>query len=374
MAKRAIVAGAGLNGLATAWHLLRLGCRPVTVLERFGTGHDRGSSHGPCRIIRSAYSSDVYVHLLEEANREDWPRLERDAGKPLIKRQPGCFFGPPGGLFQAHTETMSRFDFVTLLSPAEAARKFPQFRFEGMAGALDDETAGIVLAAETMQSLARLVREGGGEIRENTPVTRIEIESDPLRIHTPDGVLETDVAVVAAGAWTGELFPELRTRLTPVRQNVAYFPLQGEVLEQFPVWAYLGADHNDFFYGLPDTSGSLKLARHVTSDTADDPNQTAAPRPEAVEELEQFLERHCTLPMGKPLRAETCFYTNTDDEDFILDLHPGNPHLVIGAGFSGHGFKFGPVTGRILAELAVEGGARVAAFARNRRVFSLNDR
>lgn len=372
---QSVVIGGGLHGLAAAWHLRRLGSE-VVLLERFRVGHDRGSSHGPSRVYRSAYPSPVYVHLLRAAGREEWPRLERESGKKLVHPCDGCFLGPPGGLFEEFSRTMASFgEEVELLEPPRARRRFPQFNFEGMAGAIDDRTAGVIASAETISSLAELCARDGVVLHDETTVTGIEADSDPVRVRSSRGDFLADHVVVAAGSWTSEILPFLRPKLTVVRQNIGYFVLDGPEgafgPEQFPVWAYLGAGANDFFYGLPEFgSRGVKAARHVTAEDSDDPNGSNAPSPDALVEVRALVERLFTAPVKEMVASDTCLYTNTATEDFIIDCHPANPRVVIGAGFSGHGFKFGPLTGRILAELALQGRTDVPEFNRHRDTFA----
>jgi sarcosine oxidase len=367
----AIVIGAGLHGLAAAWNLKRLGSPSVALLERFRLGHDRGSSHGAARVFRATYPSPVYVHLLHAASREDWPRLEAESGRTLIHKRDACFFGTEGGLYDAFAATMAQFpDDVEVLTPEEAARRFPPLRFEGMAGALHDRTAGIIAAEDTLSALAGRCRHLGVVIREEAAVARIESTSKAVVVHGAGETWTADRVVVAAGAWTADLVPLLRPRLTVVRQNVGYFRFPGAGPD-FPVWCFLGSGANDFYYGFPAEDGVLKAARHLTAGRADDPNEAAPPSPEALRDLSAFLESHFTAAPGGLVRAETCLYTNTATEDFVIDTHPRDPRIVVGAGFSGHGFKFGPLTGRILAELALHGESSVPEFARHRKTFAL---
>jgi glycine/D-amino acid oxidase-like deaminating enzyme len=257
-----------------------------------------------------------------------------------------------------------------MLTPDEAARRFPQLRFEGMAGAIHDRTAGIIAAADTLAALAGQCRKHGVEIREETLVTDIDPRPEGVVVHGEGTTWTADRVVVAAGAWTADLVPELRPRLTVVRQNVGYFRFP-EAGPDFPVWCFLGSGANDFYYGFPAENGIMKAARHLTSEQPDDPDRTVSPSSEALRDLESFLERSFTGTPGALVRAETCLYTNTPTEDFIIDAHPRDPRIVVGAGFSGHGFKFGPLTGRILAELALFGESSVPEFSRNRKTFAL---
>ncbi len=372
-----LVVGGGLNGLASAWQLARLGAGRIAVLERFRPGHRFGSSHGAARVIRTTYPSAVYANLMRIANAEEWPRLERSAEEPLIHRHGGIFFGPAGGLYDGYAEAMAAFpDEVDRLSPSEAARRFPGFRFEDAAGALWDRSAGVIAAARTLRALDRLCRSAGVEILEETRVTGIAPGPEAIRVATDRGTHRAERVVVTAGAWTATLVPELSRRLTVKRQHVGFYRLgtdRADVSpERFPIWAYLGREEDDFYYGLPEFEREgVKAARHVTSGgEGDDPDAVREPSEPALGDLDAFVARLFTAPVEARVGAETCLYTNAPNEDFILDRHPSDPRIVIGAGFSGHGFKFGPLTGRILAELCLHGRTSVPPFEANRRVFA----
>ena len=376
----AVVIGGGINGLASLYHLLRLGCRRAVLIERFSLGHERGSSHGFSRVTRSAYIDADYVRLVQAALREEWPRLEREAGARFIHSTPGCFFGPPGGKWEQYAGAATEVGLdVEVLDPAEARRRFPLLRFEGAAGVLEDRTAGLVAARETMSALMRLCRERGGEFLEETEVVGIEPRADLIRVITGvGGGVTAERLVIAAGPWAAKLIPQLKPRVRITRQTVGYFVLAGDqdqfAVGRFPVWGNLGEEsEGGVFYGLPQFGREgIKIARHITVGVDDGPDATPEEPPEGeIERLQSYLEEQFTPSVERFAGWETCLYTNTATEDFIIDLHPDSPRIAVGAGFSGHGFKFGPLTGRLLAELAMEGRTTVPEFERMRGVLSI---
>ena len=367
-----VVIGGGLVGLAAAWHFRRLGPNRVLVLEQFDHGHTRGSSHGTSRIIRSAYPSPAYVHLMRAVTREEWPRLEALAGRQLVFPCPACFFGR-GALFDAYAETMRAFpDEVELLSGSRAAPLFPALRLERV-DAIVDRTAGVLAAGRTMNLLRGLCEESGVEIREGTRVTGWSFEPEAIRVGYDGGEVLARHIMVAAGAWMPELLPFLRSRLFVARQTIGYFRLDGPMtVGPFPVWCYLGDAANDFYYGLPEFEREgVKLARHLTANRSDDPNVPAEPDPRALDDLHRFASARFMSPVLEMTGSERCLYTCTPTEDFIIDRHPDDARMVFASACSGHGFKFGPLTGRILAELVLMGKTSVPEFEEHRATFAI---
>lgn len=364
-----LVLGAGINGLATAYQLSLRRPGRIGLVERFALGHHRGSSHGRSRITRTTYSDPKFARLARVAHGHDWPMLESAAGMELVRRCPGCFFGPGA---QTYWEALKDQRQGLELVEAEHARKlFPLFAFPGGEPCILDRTAGVVAAADCMEALHGLVRGQGVEILAETPVTGLDLGSNPIRLETGQGLMRCHRLVLTAGAWSARLLGR-GLPLVPVRQNVGYFRLQAtaEAVEPgaFPVWAYIGDREDDFYYGLPQFQRpGVKAARHLTGLVADDPDQfPERPDTQALEELREFLAGHFTAPILEIVGSETCLYTNTPRQDFLLDHLPGDSRVVVGAGFSGHGFKFGPLTGRILAGLCLDGATDISAFEEHR--------
>ncbi len=374
LAYDALVVGGGINGLSALYHLGKMGAGKIGLIEQFRLGNVRGSSHGHSRVTRSPYVNEHYTKLVRVARDQEWPSLERDSDTKLIYHTPACFYGPLGGRYESyiHNVAASGVD-AELLEPEEARRRFPLFRFNDAASVLVDRTAGIVAAAETLAALARLCLRSGSEIREETRVLEIDYSKDPIRVQTDRGPIQTERLIVTAGPWASRLSPFLKLRLKPARQIVGYFQLSGDPKDfrvgRFPVWASMGDGH---YYGLPEFGcEGVKVARHITWGVEDDPDEEIDVTPEAVEALEACIRAALVPPVERFVRAETCFYTNTATEDFVIDLHPDNRNIGIGAGFTGHGFKFGPLTGRILSELVLHGKSSVPEFECARALFTV---
>ena len=372
----ALVVGGGVTGLATAWHLARRGVERVALVERFRVGHDRGSSHGFSRITRSTYGDPMWVRLMQVAHGEEWPRLEAEARATLRHPVPGLFFGPPEGPFEQWAASVAAVGAdVERLDAAEARRRFPLFRFAGVAGVLQDRTAAVIAADATIRALARRCAVEGVHVLDNTRVRGIGWEVRPFRIDTDRGQLLAERLVVAAGPWTRALVPALAPALTVRRQSVGFYRLEAPAASvrpgPFPVWVYLGPGENGIRYGLPELGREgVKIGLHEVAGESQDPDDAAGPDEEALARLARFATGLFAVPLAGRSHAETCFYTSTANEDFILDQPPGVPGAIVVSACSGHGFKFAPLVGRLAAELLVEGRTGVEEFERNRQRFA----
>jgi sarcosine oxidase len=377
----ALVVGGGVHGLATAWQLARpraaggFGVERVALVERFRLHHDRGSSHGHARITRTTYSDERYVRLTRVAHAEDWPRLERESERTLIHRGDGIFFGPPEGEIERWAAAVAAAGApgVERLDPSEARRRFPAFAFPDAQFVLHDSTGGVVAAAETLLALDRRCRVEGVHVLEETRVRAIEPDADPIVVDTDRGRLLAERVVVTAGAWVAGLVPAMRGAVQVSRQHIGYFDAgaAGE-FGRFPNWVYVGDEARGLYYGLPAFGRpGIKAALHGVGSGDDDPEQHPGPDPRAIARVREFLASQLAIPVGDLLHAETCLYTNTPDERFVIGPLPGHANVVVGSICSGHGFKFGPLMGRILAGLVMNGASGVPEFEQSRDAFAL---
>ncbi len=355
----AIVLGVGGMGSAAAFELARRG-RRVLALERFFPGHDRGSSHGVTRVIRKAYYEHPdYVPLLRRAY-ERWYELEQLSAESLLT-ECGCLsVGPAGGeivpgvLRAAEQHGLP----VERLDAAELRRRFPQFRFDdSFSGVLERDAGFLYVESCVMAHVMQAVRHGA-DVRRDEPAVSWEATANGVVVKTAKGTYEAAKLVITAGAWAGRVLADLGLPLTVLRKTLFWFGTsRPERLRRdvFPI--YMAETPSGFFYGFPviDRTGH-KVARHDGGEVLDDParlERKALPGEEA--DCQAFLRAHLPDADGAVTSASACMYTVTPDHHFVIDLHPRHSHVVLAAGFSGHGFKFASVVGEVLADLA-EGG------------------
>jgi sarcosine oxidase len=361
-----VVIGLGATGSAALCQLARRGVRAVGI-ERFELGHDRGSSHGATRIIRLAhYENASYVPLLHRAY-SLWRDAERLINRKLITITGIAEIGPAdGGLVAGTVAAASRFGLPHEVLDARALmRRYAVFRLPDTFVAVVQPDGGYIEAAAALEANIRLAREAGALVQTGQAVIAVEPRHRGVRITTAQSRIDADAAIVAAGPWLGRLLPELRLPLRVTRQAVGWFAPEDAArfaANNFPV--FLLESRHGIHYGLPAYENSgVKVARHCPLGEAVDPDgydRKFGPKDEAA--IRAPLAQFVPAANGRLAAAQTCLYTMTPDETFIIDRMPGYPHVVIASPCCGHGFKFSPAIGEILADL-VTGGATEHAIA-----------
>jgi sarcosine oxidase len=335
-----LVVGAGVVGLAAAWALARSG-RDVLALEQFRVGHDRGSSHGSSRIFRLAYDDPQWVRLAQEAL-PLWRELEAESGVELLSLQGLLDTGRPAEPLREALEACGVSS--ESLDPAGVERRFG-IRLRGPA--IFQAEAGVAWAQRTLQALRRTV-----EVDEDTRVLALEPRDGGVRVETTRGPVEARVALVCAGPWARPLLAtigiELPVRVT--RETVAYFRLAGDrPLPSIIDWEP-PEGRGTQVYVLAAGGGLVKIGLHHAGAGAD-PDEAGEPDAEAVALASEWAARSLPVESADPAGADTCLYTTTDDERFLLERH--GP-VIVGSACSGHAFKFAPAVGVRLAALAEE--------------------
>ena len=353
----AIVIGAGGMGSATAYQLAKSGA-DVLVLEQFQRGHTFGSSHGETRIIRFFYDKAFYTELMKTAYAE-WRALESASGKSLLFITGSVGIGAKGNPYgRAARESLDAAGVESeWWDAAELAERFPQFRVTNDMDILWQKDTGFLRAAECVSTHLQLAEQHGATVREETAVTDIDWQADVPTVQTEDGQFHGKKVVVTAGAWAGTLLAELDLPLTVTKQQVCYYqPADIERFQpaRFPVFTE-STPEGEFIYGIPAFGrNGLKIARHGRGQiiSADTPERI--PDADYIAHIDAYVQER--MPeLGKTTHTEVCLYTETPDEDFIIDAHPHCPNVLIAAGFSGHGFKFCALVGRIMSELVRKG-------------------
>ncbi|WML79322.1 N-methyl-L-tryptophan oxidase [Streptomyces sp. VNUA74] len=358
-----IVIGLGGMGGAAAHHLSARGAR-VLGLERFGPVHNRGSSHGGSRITRQSYFEDpAYVPLLLRAY-ELYADLERASGRDIALLCGGVMVGRPdsrtvsGSLRSAREWDLPH----EVLDAREIRRRFPTLAPRDDEVALYEAKAGLLRPENTVAAHLQLATRQGADLHFEEPVTRWEPYRDGVRVHTAEDTYTAGRLVICPGAWAPRLLADLGVPFTVERQVMYWFQPRGGVgpflPAHHPIYVWEDADGVQV-YGFPaidgpDQGAKVAFFRKGEVTTPDSIDRTVHDH-EVAAMADHMSGRLPDLP-GTFLKAATCMYTTTADEHFVIARHPAHPGSVtVACGFSGHGFKFVPVVGEILADLALTG-------------------
>jgi monomeric sarcosine oxidase len=336
-----IVVGAGIMGSATARALARDG-HDVVLLEQFGIGHRRGSSHGDSRIFRFSYHDPAYVAMAVESL-PLWRELEAEAGRPLLTVTGGL---DTGKALDDHAEAMAKHgvDF-RWLDGEEVHRLFPVVSLSPDGRALFQQDAGWLAADAAWSAMSESATAHGADLREAVRVDGLREAGGRAEVLADGETYRAPVAVVTAGSWARDLVAGIGIEL-PVRntrETVAFFSVdQQVVLPSLVDWGYPAV------YALRSPSHGLKVGEHQAGPETDPDEEGTVSDSSAARIAAWVAERYPGVdPM--PIHSETCLYTIAPDDEFLLERH--GP-FVVGSPCSGHGFKFAPLIGRRLAALA----------------------
>ncbi|PQZ94695.1 FAD-dependent oxidoreductase [Arthrobacter sp. MYb227] len=368
-----VVIGGGAMGSATAWQLATRG-REVTLLEQFAPGHTNGASHGTTRNLNLGYADPTYVGMLAESLML-WETLGAQSGSEQITRTGTVNHGDP----VSQADTLAALTAVGIraeeLSAAEATERWNGIRFATPALHMPD--GGQLNPDLALPSFQRVATEHGATIRHGVRVVEMTVLGENqvhMVLETPSGteILEARSVVVTAGAWTSYLIPD-SVRLPQLRVTQEQ-PLHFAPRDAQTGWP--GFNHNIVpgspgfenayspVYGMLTPGEGIKAGWHGTGAQTHPDQRSFASEPKQLHALRDYARVWLPGVNADIFTEISCTYTNTPDEDFILDrIGP----ITMGAGFSGHGFKFTPTIGRILADLATGSGPAPAKFSAGRR-------
>jgi sarcosine oxidase len=355
-------------GSAAAYHLARRGLG-VLGLERFGPVHDQGSSSGGSRLIRQAcYEDPAYIPLMRRSY-ELWRELEACSGETLLLDTGGLLLGSPGStLISAALGVAAEFELHhEVLTAPDIRRRFPTLAPSDDTVAYFEPAAGVLRPENAVATHLRLADFAGADLHFFEPVSDWRRDgAGGVTVRTWAGTYSAPRLVICPGAWAPGLLGELSVPFAPQRVIVTRFQPQGGVTpflpDRHPFWIWdtgtnSGLGFNGFLYGSPaldGPNGGVKLSRveerPCMAETVD-----RAITDSEIDDVAAALRPHLAVPLGPVVEARVCMWTNTPDHHFVLGPHPDQPDVIVGAGCSGHAFKYLPVIGEILADFVMDG-------------------
>jgi len=355
-------------GSSALYHLARRGADVVGV-EQFEPGHVRGSSHGHSRVFRTTYDDPLYVELARESL-SMWRDLETEAEVDLLEL---CglliFAGLDDDRFARTLRMLAEAGLPhDLLASPDVSQRFPSFRLTETQHAFFARENGFLRADRVLETLRNRAGTHGAVRRDGCRVESIEKLDSGLRVTTDQGTIDTARVVITAGAWLDRLAGDLGWDLEVTREEKIYLPVNDPTRvspDVFPCFC----EYDTSNYGFPSLDGrTIKVAADHTGRRVDPDSVDRDVTAEGVRRLYDWVERWQPGLVGADGRGEVCLYTNTSDHDFLIGPHPSDDRLVLGGGFSGHGFKFSILVGDILADLVLDGHTtrRITRFAVDR--------
>lgn len=361
-----IVLGVGSMGASTCYQLAERGYK-VLGLEQFDIPHELGSHGGQSRIIRKAYAEHPdYVPLLERAY-QNWKSLEAITGEQVYFKTGLLYCGETNDPFIKGVKVSSEKYTIPVeeLSQEEANKRYPQFKLPTGYKQLLEPDAGFVTPERSILLYTEQAIKKGALIRTREKVKDWKRAQGTITVTTDKGQYQAKKLVITAGPWGGKMIPQLSRHLTVTKQIIAWMkPKKWDdfTLGNFPCWIIEHGGHD--YYGFPilpvgklGGPSGMKLAVHFPLGETTDPDAVNRNIRDADEKL-LIDGLRLLIPDGheSTLSMKTCLYTNSPDQNFIIDHLPGyDKDVAIAAGFSGHGFKFVSVVGEILADLAMNG-------------------
>jgi sarcosine oxidase len=352
------VIGAGAMGSATAWQLAHTG-RSVALIEQFGAAHNKGSSHGGSRIFRLSYRAALYTDLAARAL-SDWRELEADTGADLLEQNGQLDHGYKEAIDEIGV-SLDRYNHpYERMDASEAHARWPGMNFEDHV--IYSPDGGRCLADKTVTTLIDRSRELGVDVHLNTPVLGVHLDGDHAIIETHTQTWRTPSLVVAAGGWVNKLvghlvkLPEL---IVDAGQPAHFQPIPSLKDESlWPSFLHHGANGRGgspleaSAYGLYTPGEGVKVGTWSDRAAIDPDNRDFAISEKHLDEMKEYVSHWFPgLDLATAV-AKTCLFTNTPNEDFILDRR--GP-ITVCSPCSGHGFKFVPTIGKITAALAMGG-------------------
>jgi sarcosine oxidase len=352
-----VVVGAGVMGLAAAWALNRRG-REVVVLDQAPVGHSTGGSHGSCRIFRRGYDDASYVTLAGLA-RAPWTELEEAGAERLLDPTPQLTFGPQMPLVLAAMTAAGA--ACELIPQAEAAARYPGVAVTG--DTLVELESAVIAADKALSCLAGLAGPPG-TVRTGVRVSALTDDGRAVRVTTSAGDIDTGAVIVCAGPWTSRLLATAGIRVpgSATLEQVAYLePAGGGAASEMPIFVHYSPE---FPYGLPvPGSRRYKIGMHHSGPLVDPDQQDQSADAGLTARIEKAARRFLPGFVPRAVMLERCIYDNSPDTDFVID-RSGN--VLVGSGTSGHGFKFGPMIGEWLTDLALGSNSPGSRFALGR--------
>lgn len=350
-------------GMSAGYYLSRKDLN-VLMIDSNDPPHALGSHGGDTRLIRHAVGEGLQYIPLALRSQELWDELQTHSNDEIFRQIGILNFGYKGSEFLENTiEGAREYDLeIETLTAGEIQQRWPGVHGEDLEIGYYEKKGGVIMGENAIRTYRRLALSNGAELLIDTPVKSIQPEEDHVRVETENDSFTADKLILSSGAQNGAMLKDLglNLNLQPSRRTIAWFEADEELYSSDHFPGFIGRSIHGSYYGFSSIDGTgVKIGRYDGYEDDDNEPESmnrefgAFDRDEG--DLRTYLEEHMAGANGKVNKGLTCIFTNTPDEDFIIDQHPEHDNIYIAGGFSGHGFKYVPVVGEILTDLITKG-------------------
>ncbi|MEQ7790391.1 N-methyl-L-tryptophan oxidase [Staphylococcus nepalensis] len=356
-----IVVGAGSMGMSAGYYLAKNGVKTL-MIDAFDPPHENGSHSGDTRLIRHACGEGLeYVPLALRAQTL-WDELQNETNERIFSNTGVITFGQSDSLFvQTAIDGGRKYNLnVETLSADEINERWPGITIAPDQMGCYEPEAGVLFSQNCIRTFKRLALNHGAELKTNSPVMNIDMFDDVVNVQTNSNTFTANKLIITGGAWNKKILDDLglQLQLQPSRQTIAWFDSDDILYKSDGFPGFFADVPSGVYYGFPSIDGTgLKIGRYDNGDPIDPMyyNKVFGAYEKDENDISHFLNQYMQQAYGNINVGKTCMFTNTLDENFVIDKHPRYEHIVIAGGFSGHGYKFSSAIGEVLYELVTKG-------------------
>lgn len=352
-----IIIGLGAMGSATSMFLSHNGIK-VIGFDSYSPPHEFGSSLGHTRVIREAYhEGTTYVPIVQRAY-EIWLEMNENSKVPIIETYGGLLIGRKTGDIENALKSANKYDIpIKKMTNDEISQKFSVLNPPKEYIGLLESRGGAVFVENSINHMLNTALNNGSVHKYNERVVRWSKKSNYYLVETNLGNYKAEKLVFSSGAWITKLLPTLKLPIKIERQVLFWFsPRKNPDKFKSINMPNSGWDLDNglSFYTMPNLENrGFKVAMHHNGEFVDPDTLIRESNDSDLKMVRDFLEEYIPDGNGELIDSKVCMYTDTPDQDFLIDSHPDDENIIICSPCSGHGFKFTPAIGEICSSLII---------------------